>query len=174
MRPARCLACGLEGAAPGRPFGLHGHGTRRRLQLGPPDLFEPAEQTEVLVRRYQCQRCGAITVVAPADVLALLRYRACAVVMALAHLAEGRPSPWIRERVSPDRVLGHDGRRSWRSPARWARRARSLWPIRAGPDDDPGALACTAVRTLASRAPSPTGRLLEDAVAGALGSGPRH
>lgn len=125
------------------------------------------------MRRYQCQRCEAITMVAPADVLAFLRYRARAVVMALAHLAEGRPSPWIREQISPDRVLGHDGRRSWRSPVRWARRARALWPIRAGPDDDPRTVACTAVRTLASRAPSPTGRLLEDALRGALVGGPR-
>lgn len=158
---------------PGRAVGLHGHGKRARLQLGPPELFQPPEQTEVVVRRYQCQRCDAVTVVAPADVLAFLRYRGRAVVMALAHLAEGRASPWIREQVSPDRVLGHEGRRSWRSPTRWARRARALWPIRAGPEDDPRMLARTAVRTLASRSPSPTGRLLEDAVRGALDGGPR-
>lgn len=127
----------------------------------------------MLVRRYQCQRCDAITMVAPADVLAFLRYRAVAVVMALAHVAEGRPSPWIRTQVSPDRVLGHEGRRAWRTPARWAERAPALWPIRAGPGDDPRTLAGTTVRTLASRAPSPTGRLLEDAVAGALAGGPR-
>lgn len=126
-----------------------------------------------MVRRYQCQRCDAITIVAPADVLPRLRYRARAVVMALAHLAEGRPSPWIRTQLSPDRVLGHEGRRAWRTPARWAERARALWPIRAGPSDEPRTLARTAVRTLASQAPSPTGRLLEDAVAGALAGGPR-
>ena len=120
VRPARCLACGHEGAAPGHPLGLHGHGKRARLQLGPPDLFAPPELTEVLVRRYQCQRCAAITMVAPRDVLAFVRYRASAVVMALAYLAEGRASPWIREQVSPDRVLGHEGRRAWRSPSRWA------------------------------------------------------
>lgn len=126
------------------------------------------------MRRYQCQRCDAITMVAPADVLARLRYRGRAVVMALAYLAEGRASPWIREQVSPQQVLGHEGRRAWRSPARWAERARALWPIRAGPDDgDPKSGARTAVRSLASRAPSPTGRLLEDAVAGALLGGPR-
>ncbi len=154
---------------PGRPLGLHGHGTRSRLQLGPPDLFEPPEETSVLVRRYECQRCDALTMVAPADVLARLRYRATAVAMALAYLAEGRASPWIRERVSPQRVLGHEGRRAWRAPARWARRAPALWPIRAGPDVEPCTLARKAVRTLASRAPSPTGRLLEDAVAGVVG-----
>ena len=145
-----------------------------RLQLGPPGLFEPPEETEVLVRRYQCQRCDAITVVAPADVLGRLRYRGRAVVMALAYLAEGRASPWIREQVSPQRVLGHEGRRAWRSPARWAERARALWPIRAGPDDgDPRSRARAAVRSLQSRAPSPTGQLLADAIAGALLGGPR-
>lgn len=154
-------------------MGLHGHGIRSRLQLGPPGLFEPPEETEVLIRRYQCQRCHAITMVAPADVLARLRYRAQAVVTALVYLAEGRASPWVREQLSPQKVLGHEGRRAWRSPSRWAKRARALWPIRAGPNDDSRTLARTAVRTLASRAPSPTGRLLEDAVAGALFGGPR-
>jgi hypothetical protein len=133
--------------------------------LGPPGLFEPPEETLVVVRRYRCRRCRAVLIVAPRDVLAFLRYRACAVVMALAYLAEGRASPWIRQQVSPQRVLGPEGRRAWRAPALWARRAATLWPIRAGPDDDPRALALVAVRTLASRAPCPTGRLLDDAVA---------
>lgn len=172
MRPAKCLGCGREAAVPGRPLGLHGHGTRSRLQLGPPDLFEPPELTAIRVRRYQCQRCGAITMVAPADVLAALRYRTRAVVAALAYLAEGRASPWIRERLCPDRVLGHDGRRSWRSPARWTVRAEELWPIRAGPAGTPRDKALAAVRQLAAWAPAPSGRLLEDAVAGALAGGP--
>ena len=134
VRPARCVVCGLEGAVPGRALGLYGHGTRTRLQLGPPGLGEAPEERLLILRRYQCQRCAAMMLVAPRDVLPLLRYRARAVVMALAYLADGKASPWIRRRVSPQKVLGHEGRRGWRCPARWAARAAALWPqIRAGP-----------------------------------------
>jgi len=169
VRPARCVVCGLEGAVPARALGLHGHGTRTRLQLGPPGLYGPPEETLLTVRRYQCRRCSAVLVVAPRDVLPFLRYRARAVVMALAYLADGQASPWIRQRVSAQKILGDEGRRCWRCPARWAVRAAALWPqIRAGPGGDARALALTAVRALASRAPCPTGRLVDDAVS-ALG-----
>jgi hypothetical protein len=174
VRPPRCLECGCEAVVPGRLLGLHGHGTRARSLLGPegPDL--PPKEGEVLLRRYLCQRCGAVLVVGPYEVLPGLRYRATAVVIALAQLAEGRSSVAIRTRVSPQQILGHDGRRSWRSPARWARRAQHLWPwIRAGPEAPPETLALRAVRALASRAPAPTGRLLEDALLGAQLGGPR-
>jgi len=59
VRPARCVVCGLEGAVPGRVLGLHGHGTRTRLQLGPAGLREPPEEALLTVRRYRCQRCSA-------------------------------------------------------------------------------------------------------------------
>lgn len=135
------------------------------MQLGPSGRFKPPEEAEVTCRRFECQRCGAVMLVAPAEVLPRMRYRAGAIVMALVHLADGQPSPSIRGKVSPQRVLGDEGRRSWRAPARWARMAASLWPaIRAGPATDPRRLALGVVRALASVAASPTGRLLDDAV----------
>lgn len=112
--------------------------------------------------------------VGPYEVLPGLRYRATAVVIALAQLAEGRSSVAIRAQVSPQQILGHEGRRSWRSPARWARRTRDLWPwMGRGPPASSETLALRAVRALASRAPAPTGRLLEDALSGAQLDGPR-
>jgi hypothetical protein len=158
---------------PGERIGVRGHGLRTRLQLGPPGLLGPPEEVLIEVRRYRCRRCGAVIVVAPRDVLPLLRYRARAVVMALAYLAQGEPSPAIRRRVSPQSVLGHEGRRSWRAPSRWARRSSSLWSIRAGPPEaSPRALALSAVRQLAGRSPSMSGDLLTDALA-AIEHGPR-
>ena len=174
VRPPRCLECGCEAVVPGRPLGLHGHGTRARSLLGPESPGLRPREEEILLRRYLCQRCGAVLVVGPHEVLPGLRYRATAVVIALAQLAEGWSSVVIRQQVSSQKILGHEGRRSWRAPARWARRAQHLWPwIRAGPEAPAETLALRAVRALASRAPAPTGRLLEDALSGAQLGGPR-
>ena len=65
------------------PVGLHGHGSRKRIQLGPAGTGERPEHASLRLRRYACQRCGAIVVAAPRDLVPRLRYRAVSVVPAL-------------------------------------------------------------------------------------------
>ncbi|MCP5040614.1 MAG: hypothetical protein GY944_06260 [bacterium] len=112
--------CGVLSAAPGKGLQLHGHGVRTRMRLGPEEFGEQAIVGEVTVRRYQCQRCSAVIIVAPRGVLPRLRYGAVAVALALAMWAD-TPSRRVREVVSPWRIVGDEARRSWRALIRWAR-----------------------------------------------------
>lgn len=169
VRPSRCPACGCLGAPVGGPLGLHGHGLRQRTQLGPLACGDPARFTELRLRRYVCVRCGAVTVVAPRGVLPRMRYYAVAIALALALWASEQWPGWrVHEAVSPHAGVGNERLHGWRSLSRWARSSRCLWPfVRAPPDDDTRAAALHASRSLAARAPVPSGRIRIDACAGA-------
>lgn len=151
------------------PVGLHGHGLRERTQLGPAGPGERPAHASLRLRRYACQRCGAIVVAAPRDLLPRLRYRAVAVALALAlWAADGQAGHRVREQVSPLSSVGNEPMHGWRSLSRWARHCRRWWRfMHGGPPGDARATAHDTVRQLAAKAPIPFGRLIVDACAGA-------
>jgi hypothetical protein len=119
------------------------------------------------VRRYECQRCDAIVMVAPRGLLPRLRYGAVAVALALAlWSAEGQPGWRVRQAVSPLPSVGNEPLHGWRSLSRWARQAGD-WIGQPGPPRRGREAAHEATRRLAAHAPMPTGRLRLDACAGA-------
>ena len=80
---------------------------------------------EVFCRRYQCQRCSAVVLVAPRGVLARRLYSASAIALALASWAvlgvceaqvRRRASPWIPSQRDEEGVVDH-----WPSLWRWSR-----------------------------------------------------
>jgi len=120
LRPAYCPAC----LSPSRPVGeglvLYGHGLRDRQLWGPPEPNAPPAARVVQVRRYECQACGAVTVVVPAETLTKRLYSAAAVAWALALFGLALLSPSaIRELVSPWRVLGNASAPRWVTLFRW-------------------------------------------------------
>jgi hypothetical protein len=131
VRPKRCPCCG----GPGRPLGeglaMHGHGLRSRQMRGPPRPGFRPELVEVVTRRYQCQHCAAVVVVAPAAVLPRRYFSAAAIGWALALFGLARLSAAaVRKLVSPWRHVGATAARTWGSLRRWARavRDRRLFP----------------------------------------------
>jgi hypothetical protein len=144
---------------------------RERIVLGPVRLCDRPAAYRVLARRYVCQRCGAVVVVAPAGVLPHVRYGAVAIALSLSlWSAAGEPGWRIREQVSPFGSAGNERLHGWRCLRRWARRATALWRgVRVGPAVTVAhAAALEITRQLAARAPMPTGRLVADACEGAL------
>lgn len=131
------------------------------MRLGPEELGDRSVVGEVTVRRYQCQRCSAVIIVAPRGVLPRLRYGAVAIVLALGSWAQ-MSSARVRERVSPWPLVGDEARRSWRSLLRWAR--GSPWLDVAG---DGRTRAARITQHLAGHAHG-DGSLIELACAGAL------
>jgi hypothetical protein len=115
--------CGAAGAPPGECVGLHGHGLRRRVQLGVCEPGDLPERLVLQVLRYQCQRCRAVVMVAPRGVLPSHRYTAVSIALSLALWSVQRlAGASIRERVSPLPSSGYDKLHGWRSLGRWARR----------------------------------------------------
>jgi len=168
VRPARCVECGAPGAPAGGPIGLHGHGVRSRQQLGPLELGDAPRARELLCRRYECQRCGAVMLSVPRGVLPRRWFTAVAMALALALWSAGESSRAVRDAVSAPAVVGDDGRRQWRSLSRWARAAPTLWPLGLEATGPPRELASKVVTKLAALAPLSSGVVLADACAGAL------
>jgi hypothetical protein len=72
------------------------------------------------MRRYKCQRCNAVTVVAPAETLTKRLYSAAAIVWALALFGLSLLSPSaVRQMVSPQRIIGHASAARWVTLLRW-------------------------------------------------------
>lgn len=161
VRPGRCVACG----APSRPAGgrivLHGHGVRTRDQWGPLSATAPSAVIEIVGRRYECQKCGAVMFVVPGGVLRRRLYSAAAIALALAvwSLEEEAPAE-VRARVSPWRMVGPAAAAAWASLRRWAKAVRAGWlfpVVRALPGDARlREVAGRAATTLAAHAPSST------------------
>lgn len=146
---------------------LHGHGVRLRLVGGPLRLGSSPIQSEVMVRRYLCQRCGVATSVFPRGLLPRLHSTAFAVVTALARWSGGLSSSAVRDEVSPWASSGSERFHGWRSLQRWARAGPRLWPgLHADNDAPPRQRALSIVTQLSARAPTPTGQILTDALAG--------
>jgi hypothetical protein len=155
VRPSRCPAC----LAPSRPVGeglvLHGHGTRARQFRGPAAPMATPEIRVVDLRRYECQRCGAVTTVGPAETLTKRLYSAAAIAWALALFGLSLlSSAAVRELVSPSRIIGYAAAPRWATLSRWCAAAAE------------GRLF-EAVRSLA---PSGTARQVAETVAVAVGA----
>lgn len=132
-------------------------------------LGGPTSLVVLLVRRYLCVGCGAVTVVVPRGVLPSMRYHAVAIVLALALWSSEQWPGWrVHDAVSPHVGVGNERMHGWRSLSRWAHLSRRLWPwLRDPPDGDSRAAALHAARCLAAKAPVPSGRICIDACAGA-------
>ena len=148
---------------------LHGHGRRARTLWGPQGVEASPALWEVVLRRYRCTECGAVTTVAPRGVFTHFRYALGAIALALAWWAVVMLSPSeVRGRVSPWPIVGLAEPERWRSLHRWSRRSRELFRLQmASPDastlrDD----ASRAAQLLIARGP-PGAQQLERAFIGA-------
>lgn len=168
VRPGRCPACAAPGRPGGGPLGLHGHGLRERHQWGPVELGAVPALIGILVRRYQCQLCGAVVMVVPRGIVRRRLYSASAMALALALYGVAGFAPTeVRRRVSPLRIVGTTAAAGWASLRRWSRavRAGQLFPmVRALPADATlREVAARAATTLAAHAPGAGGTPPESA-----------
>ena len=158
---------------------LHGHGIRMRLVRGPLRPDGRPEEVEILVRRYRCQRCGAVLVVMPRGVLRSRMFSANAIGLALALWALHRLSARnVRQRVNSWKIVGHTAVAGWASLRRWVKQVSRIFPgVRPCPNDwTHRERAERITTTLAACAPATEDPLLErvfDGAAQAARSGRR-
>lgn len=92
---------------------------------GPPRPGFRPELVEVVTRRYRCQRCAAVVVVAPAVLLPRRYFSAPAIGWALALFGLAQLSAAsVRKLVSPWLRVGAAAARTWTQLRRWARAVR--------------------------------------------------
>ena len=121
VRPPRCPCCGAASQQPGRPLTVVGHGVRGRQLRGPTQVGEEPKELELQQRRFRCRACGAVMVVAPAQVLRGRLFSSVAIVWALClYGVEQRAAAEVRHLVNPWRVVGATAARGWRSLTSWA------------------------------------------------------
>lgn len=159
-RPAACVVCGVAARPPGGLLALHGHGLRDRQVRGPRSPSEKPYQVGIEARRYDCQRCPAVLIVVPSEVVPHRHYAASAIAFAVAlYGACARSQRDVRDAVSADRIVGERAARRWCTLARWidAVAARTLFP--ALPLLPPGlprrAVAERAAMSIGAHAPPP-------------------
>jgi hypothetical protein len=168
VRPGQCPACKVASRPPGGKLALHGHGWRERDQWGPGEAGGLPRLIAILLRRYQCQPCGAIVMVVPGGLLPRRLYSAGAVALALAFWGMAGLAPAeARRRVSPFAIVGATAAAGWASLRRWSRavRAGRLFPVvRALPAEATlRQVAARAATTLAAYAPGAGGLSIESA-----------
>jgi hypothetical protein len=173
-RPARCPCCDAPSRPVGGRLGLIGHGMRTRQLRGPlaPEL--PPTTSELDVRRYLCQNCGAIIMVVPRGVMPRRHFSSTAIALALALYGIAKKSlRQTRQLISPWTTVGDAAYTGWAALPRWIRAVRdcSMFVfVRAIPATMSARQAAErAATTLAARA-SPTLShlpLIEQAFAGA-------
>lgn len=138
VRPPNCPACGVASRRVGGRIMLHGHGVRERQQRGPAAPDAAPEVASLMLRRYHCQKCGAVVTSAPETVAKHKLYSAPAIAWALALFGALKlAASEVRARVSPWRVVGPLNAERWATLLRWTRavRARSLFRrVRACPE----------------------------------------
>jgi len=130
-RPPLCVECEAPGVCASGKIVLHGHGLRLRSLRGPSEAEGAPGVVELLLRRYECQRCMAVLTVGPRGLLPWRRYSAQAIGLALFLWGLlGQTDPAVRERTCP--VLDHGLSRPerWTTLRRWGRAIRdgALWP----------------------------------------------
>jgi transposase len=155
VRPATCPACGAASHPVGGVVVLHGHGLRERQLRGVRSPHEPPSLLAVRVRRYACQRCGAVLVVVPVAVGARRLFDLATIAFALARwCGDGVSSRAVRAEVSPLPFVGDSARRAWSQLRRWARRAvEILRPPRMVASDGSVTSARGVLQTVAALAP---------------------
>lgn len=160
VRPGSCPRCAAAGAAPGRPKGLHGHGLRERQLRGPAAPGASPTLVVVRVRRYRCQRCGAVLTVAPRETATARLYTLSAVAWALALFGVSRLSEHdVRRRTSPWTIVGPTAVRRWISLRRWVaavRQGRLLRRLARPPDRCAARVAAGQIAIQAAAHASPT------------------
>ena len=142
-----------------------GHGVRKRMMLGPPELGSEPEVGVVTTRRYRCTACGAVITVLPRGLLPRLRYGLGAIVLAIGLWWLGHRATEVRRRVSPFKVVGDEARRGWHSLRRWAHQLAQWVGLRTNRRVYPH--LGTVLQRLASAALLSSGDLVRDAVAAA-------
>lgn len=161
VRPTCCPVCKAASTPVGGRIVLHGHGKRQRQAWGPPSPRTPSEIQVLMIRRYHCVACGAVTTVAPRETLTKRLYTAPAIAWGLALFGLMAAAPRaIRGLVSPLRLWGATSAARWQTLLRWAAAAAEgrLFPtVRAMPDEWPArTVAARVAATLsASMLPSP-------------------
>jgi len=173
VRPSRCSVCGVASQCPGQPLTVVGHGVRERQQRGPLEVGTAPGEITIVQRRFRCRSCGAVMVVAPAQVLRYRLFCAAAVVWALSLFGcDGLSPRRVRERISPWRVVGAAAARSWQALREWVRAAQAgqLLPLRPLGGISPRQVATRVIWALTAQAP-PSLRdasVAQQAVSGAL------
>lgn len=121
-RPPHCPRCGISSRPVGESLNLYGHGVVARQFWGPrgPSESDVAEIVEILLRRFLCVACGAVTSVGPSGTAHRKLYSGGAIAFALALwtldlLTVGA----VRERVSPWKFRGWSVEGRWSSLKRW-------------------------------------------------------
>jgi hypothetical protein len=137
-RPATCPSCGVASRPTGGKIMLHGHGSRERQQRGPEVPGTTAVVSEIRVRIYHCQGCGAVVRSAPSTLYYRRLYTAAAIGLALALWGLLNVSVvQVRATISPWKIVGNSAPRRWPTLRRWAQavRARTLFTnVRRCPD----------------------------------------
>jgi hypothetical protein len=161
VRPACCPVCKAASTPLGGRIVVQGHGKRQRQAWGPASPHAPPEIQVLMVRRYHCIACDAVTTVAPSETLTKRLYTAPAVGWALALFGLLLMTPRaVRELVSPLRIWGTTSSARWQTLLRWAGAAaagRLLPTVRALPPEwPPRTVAARVAATLsACTLPSP-------------------
>lgn len=154
VRPVRCAGCGAASRPVGGSLNVHGQGLLQRQVRGVLEVDgEPGVYT-LEVRRYECQRCGAVMTVVPAELLARRQYSAPSIALALhLWLAVGLADRVVRDRVCAWRVRGCRTR-GWAQLYRWTRYAASLFALpRPVPGDGGSATVRHVLAALRALAP---------------------
>ena len=82
VRPARCAGCGAASRPVGGLLNVHGQGLMERQVRGVLEVDGEPGVYSLEVRRYECQRCGAVMTVVPAGMLARRQYSAPSIALA--------------------------------------------------------------------------------------------
>lgn len=130
VRPSHCVACGTASRPVGACLAVHGQGVVRRQARGL--LAEDGEPGiwEILARKYECQRCGAVMTVLPRGMLAGRQYTGSSIALSLwLWLVLGLSDVAVRARVGAWRVRGQSGARGWAQLYRWVRDAGRLFVL---------------------------------------------
>lgn len=129
VRPARCAGCGAASRPVGGPLNVHGQGLMQRQVRGVLEVDGEPAVYALDVRRYECQRCGAVMTVVPAGMLAGRQYSASSIALAL-HLwvTMGLSDQVVRGRLCAWRRRGRSAR-GWAQLYRWCRQAVSLFAL---------------------------------------------
>jgi hypothetical protein len=155
VRPARCTACGVASRPVGGQLVVHGHGLLERQVRGVLEVGGDPGLVVVNVRRYACQRCGAVMTAVPAGMLVRRQYSGPSIALALhLWLAVGLPDRVVRQQVCAWQMRGHNDR-GWAQLYRWGRQAAGLFalPRVVASLDSPHEVARRVLTTLRSLAP---------------------
>jgi hypothetical protein len=153
-RPTCCAACGAASRPVGKGLNLHGQGVVARQVRGLLEADGEPGVYALVVRRYECQRCGAVMTVVPRGVLAGRQYSGPSIALALhLWLVMGLADRCVRYRVCAWRRQGR-GSRGWAQLYRWARHVASLFALpRPTATTSPGEAARHVLAALCALAP---------------------